>query len=106
MKKLISLFRTTIVGGIMFLAPFTILLIILGKVHNLALALVVPLTKRINFHHMMGLKAPWILRHAPSPRGLFCGWNTCQNSFSTKGNELDRDNNNVQSSRLFSNEKC
>ena len=61
MKKLISFLRITIVGGVMFLAPFAVLLIILEKVHKLALGLVTPLIEQFNSQHLMGLKTPWVL---------------------------------------------
>lgn len=61
MKKVFSLLRTTIVGGILFLAPFAILMIVFGKVHRLAMSIVTPLAERLAFQSIVGFKTPWIL---------------------------------------------
>ena len=56
-----GIIRTTIVGGILFLAPFAIILIVLSKVFQLAVKVVVPVAELLPFHSLIGLRTPWIL---------------------------------------------
>jgi len=61
MKRSLNVIRTTIVGGVLFLAPFAIILLVLGKVFGLAVKVVVPLAEHLPFHSLIGLKTPWIM---------------------------------------------
>jgi uncharacterized membrane protein len=60
-KRLISILRTTIVGGVIFLVPFVVLIIILGKALQISRAVTVPLAERIPVESVMGLGTPKIL---------------------------------------------
>jgi uncharacterized membrane protein len=53
--------RTTIVGGVLFLAPFVILYILLGKAYELARLVIRPLAEWLPFESLIGLEAPTIL---------------------------------------------
>jgi len=53
--------RTTIVGGVLFLAPFVILFILLGKAYELARVVIRPLAEWLPFESLIGLEAPTIL---------------------------------------------
>jgi uncharacterized membrane protein len=55
------LVRTTIAGGALFLAPFVILLIVLGKALELTRALINPLAEWLPFESLIGLEAPKIV---------------------------------------------
>lgn len=61
MKQSLSVIRTTIVGGVLFLAPFAILLLLLGKVFTVAVDVVVPLAELLPFQSLIGLRTPWVL---------------------------------------------
>jgi len=61
MKRLLNFLRITIVGGVLFLAPIILIIIILGKAHKLALKLVRPLAEHLPFEPPFGFEAPWFL---------------------------------------------
>jgi uncharacterized membrane protein len=61
MKKLIHILRMTIVGGVLFLAPFVLLIMILGKAHQLIQAVIIPLAERIPMASAIGLESPRVL---------------------------------------------
>ena len=61
MKKSIRMLRATIVGGVLFLAPFVVLLIILGKALEVIRAVIAPLAERIPIESAIGLETPSIL---------------------------------------------
>jgi uncharacterized membrane protein len=54
MNKLLDFFRTTIKGGIWFLFPFIILLIVIGKAHKIVEPMVAPLAQRIPVETFLG----------------------------------------------------
>ena len=53
--------RTTILGGALFLAPFVILLILLGKALEITRGAIRPIAERLPFESLIGLEAPKIL---------------------------------------------
>lgn len=61
MKKLIGILRATIVGGVFFLAPFVVLVVILGKALGLARRLLVPVAETLPFESAIGLETPRVL---------------------------------------------
>jgi uncharacterized membrane protein len=61
MKKIIHILRMTIVGGVLFLMPFVILTLILGKAVQLLRAVTLPLAERLPFESMIGLETPSFL---------------------------------------------
>jgi len=60
-KKLIGILRATIVGGVFFLAPFVVLVVILGKALGLARRLLVPVAETLPFESAIGLETPRVL---------------------------------------------
>jgi uncharacterized membrane protein len=61
MNRMLRFFRTTIAGGILFLVPIVVLLIILGKALALAHRVAVPLAERIPAQSFLGLPMPRLL---------------------------------------------
>jgi uncharacterized membrane protein len=61
MKRLIQILRATIVGGVLFLAPFVVLVIILSKAQGLTKAIIAPLAERIPIESFIGFETPKIL---------------------------------------------
>ncbi len=61
MKKQASRFRTTVVGGILFLIPFFVILYALWEVFKIALRVVIPLAELMPFQSLVGLETPWVL---------------------------------------------
>ena len=61
MRNLIHVLRMTIVGGVFFLAPFLLLIIILGKALQIIRAVTVPLAGLIPFESFIGLETPRLL---------------------------------------------
>jgi uncharacterized membrane protein len=61
MKHQFSVLKTTIVGGVLFLAPFAVVLFVLGKVFAWAVKVVMPLAEALPFHSLIGLRTPWII---------------------------------------------
>jgi uncharacterized membrane protein len=61
MKKLIQILRMTIVGGAMFMVPFVVLIIILGKATQISRAIVAPLAERLPVKSVIGLEFPGLL---------------------------------------------
>ena len=61
MKKLIQIVRTTVLGGALFLVPFVILIIILGKALEIAKAIMSPVAKHLQIKSFIGLETPWLL---------------------------------------------
>lgn len=53
--------RTTILGGALFLAPFVILVILLGKALEITRGAIRPIAERLPFESLIGLEAPKIL---------------------------------------------
>ena len=58
MKKSIHMLRMTIVGGVLFLAPFVLLIMILGKAHQFIKVVIIPLAERIPMASAIGLESP------------------------------------------------
>ena len=61
MRRSLNVIRTTIAGGVLFLAPFAVVLFVLGKVFALAVKVVMPLAEALPFHSLIGLQTPWIM---------------------------------------------
>jgi uncharacterized membrane protein len=61
MKRILQLMRTTLVGGLLFLVPITVLGIVLGKALALGHKLVGPLAARIPVQSVIGLRTPALL---------------------------------------------
>ncbi|MFO0457548.1 MAG: hypothetical protein ACK5ZH_08325, partial [Alphaproteobacteria bacterium] len=61
MKPFLSFLKTTILGGLVFLVPFTLLLMILGKAYALVLATFDPLFERLHIESGLGFEIPWLL---------------------------------------------
>jgi uncharacterized membrane protein len=70
MKRMFKLLRTTLVGGVLFLAPIVVVLAILEKALHLAHKLVAPLAVRIPVESVIGLRTPMLLACAMIV--LFC----------------------------------
>ena len=47
LQNVAGIVRTTIMGGVMFLVPFAIVLLVLGKGFQIAVRTVLPLAKRL-----------------------------------------------------------
>jgi uncharacterized membrane protein len=60
-KRCLNVLRTTIAGGVLFLAPFAVVLFVLGKVFGLAVKIVVPLAELLPFQSLIGLETPWVM---------------------------------------------
>jgi uncharacterized membrane protein len=61
MKRLISILRATIVGGVLFLAPFMVLIIILGKALKITRRILTPVAERLPIESLIGFETPKIL---------------------------------------------
>jgi len=61
MKRLIGILRATIVGGVLFLTPFVVLIIILGEAHQLIKNILLPISDKIPVESLIGLETPKIL---------------------------------------------
>ena len=61
MKRLVQILRATIVGGVIFLVPFVVLIIIIGKAHKIIRAVLAPVAERISIESVIGLETPKIL---------------------------------------------
>ena len=70
MKPLLHLLRTTLVGGLLFLVPIIVLVVVLGKALALAHKLVAPLAEHLPVHSVIGLRTPMLL--AVAIIVLFC----------------------------------
>src|SRR5207247_8641502 len=60
MKKFGHFLRTTLVGGILFLVPIVVLIIVLNKALAIAHKLVDPLAARLPFESLIGLRTPHV----------------------------------------------
>jgi uncharacterized membrane protein len=70
MKNLLQFVRTTLVGGLLFLVPIVVLVIILGKALALAHKVVDPLAEHLPIESVIGLRTPILL--AITVLVLFC----------------------------------
>ena len=61
MKNILQFLRTTLAGGILFLVPIVVLVIVLGKALALTHKFVDPLAKRIPVESVIGLQTPMLL---------------------------------------------
>jgi uncharacterized membrane protein len=61
MKKLIGILRATIVGGVLFLAPFIVLVILLGKALVLTRNILNPVAERLPIESLLGFETPKIM---------------------------------------------
>jgi uncharacterized membrane protein len=61
MKKLINVVRATIVGGLLFLVPFVVLIIIFGKALRITRTILNPVAERFPVESLIGLETPKIL---------------------------------------------
>ena len=61
MKRLLQFLRTTLVGGILFLVPIVVLVIVLGKALVLVHKVMDPLAEHIPVHSVIGLRTPMLL---------------------------------------------
>ena len=61
MKRLLRFLRTTLVGGLLFLVPIVVLVIVLGKAFTLVHQVVDPLAEHIPVHSVIGLRTPMLL---------------------------------------------
>jgi uncharacterized membrane protein len=61
MKRMLQFVRTTLVGGLLFLVPLIVLVIVLGKALALAHQFVDPLAARIPVESVIGLRTPRLL---------------------------------------------
>ena len=61
MKNILQFLRTTLVGGVLFLAPIVVLVIVLGKALALAHQVVDPLAEHIPVHSVIGVRTPMLL---------------------------------------------
>lgn len=61
MKRLLHGLRTTIAGGVLFLLPFAVLLLLLGKAHQMTRTLIAPLAERLPIPSLLGFETPRIL---------------------------------------------
>ena len=58
MKKVMQMLKMTIVGGALFLVPFVLLIIILGKALEITRSIVIPIAERIPVESVIGLDTP------------------------------------------------
>jgi len=70
MKRLLRFLRTTLVGGLLFLVPIVVLVIVLGKALVLAHKFVDPLAEHLPVRSIIGLQTPMLL--AGGVIVLFC----------------------------------
>lgn len=70
MKGLAAFVRTTLVGGVLFLLPVVVLVVIVGKAMKVAYGLVDPLAKTLPVESLVGLRTPMVL--AITLLVLFC----------------------------------
>src|SRR2546429_8919620 len=60
MKGFLHFLRTTLVGGILFLVPIVVLMIVLGKALDIAHKLADPIAARLPFEKLIGLRTPHV----------------------------------------------
>jgi uncharacterized membrane protein len=70
MKRKLKFVRTTLAGGILFLVPIVVVVMILGKALVFAHKIVAPLALHIPVHSIIGLRTPTLLAIAAIV--LFC----------------------------------
>jgi uncharacterized membrane protein len=70
MKSFLQFFKTTIVGGILYLVPIIALIVVIGKAHEISSKIVTPLAARIPVESVAGLSMARVLAIAAIV--LFC----------------------------------
>ncbi len=60
-KPIVRFFRTTLIGGILFLLPVSALILVLAKPVALARTLAEPIGDKLPFESIVGLEAPLLL---------------------------------------------
>ena len=60
MKGFLHFLRTTLVGGILFLVPIVVLMIVLSKALAIAHKLADPIAARLPFEKLIGLRTPHV----------------------------------------------
>jgi uncharacterized membrane protein len=61
MKRILQFLRTTLVGGLLFLVPIVVLVVVLGKTLAVVLKVVEPLAEHLPVHSLIGLRTPLLL---------------------------------------------
>ena len=61
MKRPLQFLRTALVGGLLFLVPIVVLVIVLGKALAIVHKVVDPLAERLPVHSIIGLRTPMLL---------------------------------------------
>jgi uncharacterized membrane protein len=61
MKRLLQFLRTTLVGGLLFLVPIVVLVVVLGKALAVVHKVVDPLAEHLPVHSIIGLRTPMVL---------------------------------------------
>jgi uncharacterized membrane protein len=61
MKEFIRILRITVMGGVLFLVPFIVLILILGKAIQILRIVTVPLAEQLPYESVIGLETPRIL---------------------------------------------
>ena len=61
MKRIPKFLRTTLVGGLLFLVPIVVLVIVLGKALAVVHQVVAPLVEHLPVHSIIGLRTPMLL---------------------------------------------
>jgi uncharacterized membrane protein len=61
MKPILQFLRATLVGGLLFLVPIIVLVVVLGKALGLAHKVVDPLAEHLPAHSVIGLRTPMLL---------------------------------------------
>lgn len=55
MNRIVAFFKTTVKGGVWFLFPFVVLVIVMGKAQEITIRFVAPLANRIPVHSILGM---------------------------------------------------
>ena len=61
MKRIFKFLRTTLVGGILFLVPIVVVVVVFGKALTLVHNVVDPLAEHLPVHSVIGLRTPMLL---------------------------------------------
>jgi len=61
MKRMINILRATIVGGVLFLAPFVVFIIIFDKALKVTRKILTPIAEKLPIESLIGLETPKIL---------------------------------------------
>ena len=61
MKRLIQFLRTTLVGGLLFLVPIVVLVVVVGKALAVVHKILDPLAEHLPVHSIIGLRTPMLL---------------------------------------------